>query len=269
MPLRRLKSSSMFRPLPLALAAVLFFAPAAVAEGSEGQAGAEAAKVAARSVEAMGGQDAWNALRYVRFDFFGFRTHTWDRHEGLHRLEGKTRDGDSYVVLLDLDRPADAREGRAWLNGEELSGDEKAERLDNAWGAWVNDVYWLLMPLKLRDPGVHLVSEGTEDLDGKTYDKVKLTFESVGLTPGDTYWAWFDQDTGLMHRWAYHLEGWEADREPTAWDWLDWQSYGTVKMSGKRRNVGDDSERYLADIAVFDELPKSVFTSMEPVSNTP
>lgn len=264
MPLRNESTSIHALLVGLLIASVGFLAAPAVADAT-GSADEEAARVAARSADAMGGQDAWDATRFIRFDFFGFRTHHWDRHQGRHRLEGKTRDGDEYVILLDLNSPADARVGKAWLNGEALSGDDLAQRLEYAWSAWINDVYWLIMPLKLRDPGVHLVSEGTEEIDGKSYDKVKLTFDSVGLTPGDTYWAWFDQETGLMHRWAYHLEGWEADREPTAWDWLEWRSYGDVKMSGTRRNVGDGSERLLNDIAVFDELPESVFTSVEPV----
>lgn len=259
--------------MKLATSTVLFLvlilaltpAPPASADDALGEADAAASAIAARSVEAMGGQAAWDATRYLRFNFFDFRTHYWDRHQGRHRLEGKTDDGKSYVVLLDLDSPADQRRGDAWLDGTKLEGADEAEWLDNAWSAWVNDVYWLLMPLKLRDPGVYLTSEGREDLDGVTYDKVKLTFRDVGLTPGDTYWAWFDPATGLMHRWAYHLEGWEADREPTAWDWLDWQSYGDVKMSGVRRKVEGGSERMLSDLAVFESLPDSVFTSPDPV----
>ncbi|MDA8019152.1 MAG: hypothetical protein MPN21_17065 [Thermoanaerobaculia bacterium] len=265
MPLRQRAFSTSRRSLLIILTLLLSLSIPGWASQSQGTADSEAAGIAARSVEAMGGQAAWDAVRYLRFDFFGFRTHHWDRHAGHHRLEGKTRDGDSYVILLDLHSPADARQGDAWLNGEKLSGDDEAQRLDYAWSAWINDVYWLLMPLKLRDPGVHLTSEGTEEIDGTNYQKVKLTFDGVGLTPGDTYWAWFEPKTGLMRRWAYHLENWEADREPTAWDWLDWQTYGDVKMSGVRRNVGDGSERPLADIAIFDELPGSVFTSPDPL----
>lgn len=256
--------------LPLAALALLLAVPAGDALGADPPsdeashpANDEAARVAAASVEAMGGETAWDALRFLRFDFFGFRTHHWDRHRGRHRLEGKTREGQSYVVLLDLD----SKDGDAWLDGAKLEGEAEAEWLENAWGAWINDTYWLLMPLKLRDPGVHLTYEGREDVDGTAYEKVKLTFDSVGLTPGDTYWAWFNPSTGLMHRWAYHLQGWEADREPTAWDWLDWQTYGDVTLSSVRRNVGDGSERALGNIAVFDSLPDSVFTSPDPVAD--
>ena len=48
------------------------------------------------------------------------------------------------------------RDGRAWLKGKELAGDEAKKHLEQAYAAWVNDTYWLLMPYKLKDPGVTL-----------------------------------------------------------------------------------------------------------------
>lgn len=222
-----------------------------------------AVAIAERALDAMGGADAWAATRFLRFDFFGFRMHHWDRQTGRHRLEGKTRDGDAYVVVHDLD----TREGHAWLNGEALAGEDLDDWLGRAWNAWINDTYWLLMPYKLLDPGVHLTHEGEESFDGTAYDKVKLTFDDgVGNTSGDTYWAWFDRESGLMDRWAYHLESWEADREPTAWRWTDWQSYGGIKLSSTRINVAEGGERGLGRIAVFDHLPDSAFTSPDAVA---
>lgn len=254
---RRASRAHLLRLLPLVALLGLVVSPVPASSDSD----ARAVEIAHRTLEAMGGAEAWDAVRFLRFDFFGFRAHHWDRETGRHRLEGKTREGQSYVVLHDLDR----RAGRAWLDGEELEGEALGEWLERAHGAWVNDTYWLLMPYKLLDPGVHLSYEGEMTLDGETYDTVKLTFDRVGLTPGDTYWAYFDRRTGLMDRWAYHLESWEADREPTHWLWLDWETYGGVKLSSTRRNLEDGSERGLGPIAVFDSLPESVFTSPEPV----
>jgi hypothetical protein len=93
-----------------------------------------------------------------------------------------------------------------------------------------------------------------------------LTFDGVGLTPGDRYWAYVNRSTHLMERWAYHLEDWDAEQEPTAWQWLDWQRYGGIMLSPRRVKTDDGSERLLGDIAVFDQLPDSVFTSPEPVT---
>jgi hypothetical protein len=241
------------------LIAVLLAMPGAAAADDE------ARRLAQRSLDAMGGAQAWDAVHFVRFTFAGFRTHYWDKYEGRYRLQGKNRQGDSYVVLMDLD----TKQGDAWLNGEKLAGDEAAKQLENAWGAWVNDTYWLIMPYKLFDPGVSLVSEGKETLDGKAYDKVRLTFDGVGLTPGDTYWVYFDPETGLVARWAYVLEGWEEGKEATAWTWGDWKSYGGVLLASERKMVGGDRELPMGDVAVFDSLPDSVFTSPEPVPDAP
>ncbi|MEO1084260.1 MAG: hypothetical protein AAFY88_08460 [Acidobacteriota bacterium] len=242
----------------LALALVTAFASPAAAEHHEKR-DEKAVKIAERSLEAMGGAEAWAATRYVRFDFFGFRLHHWDRHTGRHRLEGKNREGQEYVVVHNINDGGKG-EGSVWLDGAALEGDDRAQWLGNAYGAWINDVYWLVMPYKLLDPGVHLTYDGSEELDGTTYDKLKLTFEGVGLTPGDTYWAYIDRETGLMGRWAYHLESFKEDQEATAWRWAEWQTYGDVKLSSKREKVDDGAVRELGQIAVLDDLPDAAFT---------
>ena len=222
--------------------------------------------LAKKTIEAMGGQEAWEATRYLRFTFAGVRTHHWDKHQGRHRLEGKTRDGESYVVLSDLG----SKEGRAFKDGVELTGDEAAQMLEMAYGAWINDTYWLAMPFKLFDPGVHLEYEGTEDIDGTAYDKVKMTFDDVGLTPKDTYWIYFNPETGLVDRWSYFLQDWPASRTATVWNWSGWQSFGNLLLAPERTMVGDEDRQLpLADIAVFETLPDTVFESPEPVGGAP
>lgn len=225
--------------------------------GAEAPSGDPKAAALAESVlEHMGGQAAWDATRFVRFNFFGFRTHHWDRYTGRHRLEGANREGQTYVVLHDIN----SREGRAWLDGEELDGEKKAESLEMAYSAWINDTYWLFMPYKLRDPGVTLTLDGEETVDGVVHDKLKLTFDSVGLTPGDTYWAFVSRESGLMNYWAFHLQGWEAEREPSRWSWEEWQDYGGILLASKRHNAAADRTAMLGDIAVFDHLDDAVFT---------
>ncbi len=222
---------------------------------------AKAIELAQGVLTTMGGEDAWQGTRFLRFNFFGFRLHHWDRYTGRHRFEGTNRDGDSYVVLHNIN----TREGSVVVNGKTLKGDDKATWLKRAYGAWINDTYWLIMPYKLLDPGVHLTYDGEEKIDDITFDKLKLTFDKVGLTPGDTYWAYINRETGLMERWAYFLEGWEDNREPTVWQWLDWQRHGEIMLSSRRVNIDDGSERPLGDIKVFDSLPDEVFESPTPI----
>lgn len=214
-----------------------------------------AAEVAERVAAALGGAAAWQAAGVIRFAFAGRRRHVWDRAHDRHRVEGTTEGGETYVVVHDLA----SREGRAWVDGEPVTGEQLVEMLDDAWAAWVNDTYWLVMPYKLRDPGVTLSWEGEEELDGRPHDRLALSFAGVGLTPGDRYWAWIDRESGLMSRWGYVLQHQPADAEPTLWDWRGWRGYGGIMLSPERILVGGDRTLELAPIEVLDRVPEALF----------
>ena len=64
--------------------------------------------------------------------------------------------------------------------------------------------YFLAAPMKLRDPGSHLELTGERQLDGKTYDTARLTFDAgVGDTPDDWYVLYRDPETGRLAAMAY------------------------------------------------------------------
>jgi hypothetical protein len=227
------------------------------------QSAPSADSVAAHLQQALGGKDAWDKTHFIRFSFAGRRTHYWDKWTGRHRVEGDTKEGQHYVILENIN----TKEGSAWLGGQKQEGDKAAEFLKNGYGAWVNDTYWLLMPYKIKDPGVNLSYAGEETIDGKTYDKLALSFGQVGLTPGDRYWAYINRDTGLMDRWAYILESMPKEGPPTVWLWDGWQKYGAIMLAPHRTQVGSpDRKLELGDIAVLDQVPDAVFTSPEPVA---
>ncbi|HEX5758583.1 MAG TPA: hypothetical protein VF121_05275 [Thermoanaerobaculia bacterium] len=247
-----------------ALAPLLLAAAAAAAQPTpppQGQADPRAAEVAERLLTALGGREAWEATRYIRFNFNGRRTHVWDKHTGRHRVEGQTQEGKSFLVLHNV---ATREGGQAWLDGRPASAEEAPELLERAYGAWINDTYWLLMPYKLRDPGASLAFDGEETLDGQVYDKLRLSFQAVGLTPGDTYWAYVNRATGLMDRWAYRLQDQPPDAAPTVWLWQGWDTFGRIKLAPLRVQLGAERRLELRDIAVADTLPDTVFSSPEP-----
>jgi len=202
-----------------------------------------AVAVAVRTVAAMGGAPAFAALRTLRFDFVVERDgkevarfhHVWDRWDGRYRVEGLNREGKNTRTLLNVQRPG---EGRSFLDGQELGGEDLKKALERAYSRFINDTYWLLMPAKMQDPGVNLASEGEEVKDGTTYDVVRLTFgDGVGLTPQDTYWAYVSRNSGLMERWEFVLTGQEA-KDRAAFTWTDWQTVGGVRLSMKKTAVG-------------------------------
>lgn len=221
----------------------------------------KAAAIADQVLAELGGQKAWDGTRYLHFGFGGRRLHWWDKWDGRYRLEGKTKEGQGYVVLMNVNTKA----GAAWLDGQPLQGEALAKQLENAYGTWINDTYWLLMPYKLRDPGVNLAYDGEEKIGDATYDKLALSFERVGLTPGDRYWAFINRATHRMDRWAYVLEDDPAGKGPTAWLWQDWQRYGNILLSSLRQQVSGERSIALAPIEAPATLPDAVFTDPKPL----
>lgn len=252
------------RMLGTALVAVL----AAALFGITPQAAADekADALAAQTLEAMGGQQAFDNTRFLRFRFAGFRNHHWDKWTGRHRVEFTNRKGEHFVILENVNTKA----GRAWRDGVELTGEEAKKAVEAAYGTWINDTYWLLMPYKLRDPGVTLTWDGEESIDGVAYDKLHLKFAGVGLTPGDQYWAYINRQTKLMDRWAYILQDYEAGRPATAWKWGAWQRYGEIMLSSERTMVADEPRQLPLDqIAVDPTLPDAIFESGEALPEPP
>lgn len=93
-----------------------------------------------------------------------------------------------------------------------------------AWGAFINDSYWLLAPSKVKDPGV----ERTER-DGV----LELDFDGVGLTPGDHY-ELSVADDGRVTGWTYTLQ---SGREG-AWSFEDDRQLGPLRLSLRRVSEG-------------------------------
>ena len=133
--------------------------------GSDAQAIALADSVMA----AMGGREAWDNTRYIAWNFFGRRTHVWDKWTGNLRFEPQA----GKVILMNIN----TKEGRVFQNGEEVTDAEAvAGDLDAGYKAWVNDSYWLAMPYKLKDTGVTLKYVGAGELDdGRAGQILQLT----------------------------------------------------------------------------------------------
>lgn len=197
--------------------------------------------VADRTMAAMGGYDAWQETRVLRWEFFGRRRHTWDKRRGLDRIESGER-----VVLVHVD----SGEGRAWERGAEVNDPNalrKALQEARAW--WVNDSYWLAMPFKLKDTGVALRYLGERPLpDGRPADVLELTFLAVGQTPGNKYHVHVSRDRDLVERWEYFERADDAEPKLVT-PWTGWERHGRILLSGGR------GERRITGIEVLDAPP--------------
>lgn len=216
----------------------------------------KAGEIADKVMQALGGAEAWQETRVLTWKFFGNRFHIWDKHSGDIRVE----DTKGSVVIMNLN----TKQGRAWENGAEITDATKLqEKLDGAYRAWVNDSYWLVMPYKLKDPGVNLSYEREDETQaGVASHVLKLTFDDgTGVTPQNKYEVFVGKDDYMVHEWAYFPQA--GDEEPrlrTPWD--GWQQHGAIMLP---KDFGRFSHQ---DVAVMAEPPQGAFsdpTLMVPV----
>lgn len=217
-----------------------------------------AIEIADAVMKKMGGRRAWDETRYFRWRFFGRRLHVWDRHTGRIRIEGTDpKTGAPYVTLMNLR----TGEGRVLKGGEAVTDPSKLRAmLEAGEAAWINDSYWLLMPYKLKDTGVTLKYLGEHPMkDGRPADALELTFKDIGRTPHNKYLVFVARDSGLVEQWSFFAD--RDDDEPRfLCPWANWKRYGRIMLSDDRGEIGR-----LDELAVFDELPESVFTDPAPV----
>lgn len=211
------------------------------------QSDAAAIKIADEVMVAMGGRKAYDATRYLFWNFFGSRTLLWDKHEGNVRIESQR---DDFTVVMNIH----SMKGKVKMKGEELTHpDSLTKYLQKGKDIWINDSYWLVMPFKLKDSGVTLKYLGEEKGEnGSMSDILELCFKEVGVTPQNKYHVFVDRESKLVNKWSFYPKA--TDEEPrfsTPWD--GYKNFGKIKLSGGR------GKYELTDIKVLEKVEDGVF----------
>jgi hypothetical protein len=209
------------------LAVVLLSLVASAAGAETRDSDPRAVRIADQVMTALGGHQRWDDLVGLRWTFGASvsdtvrstRRHAWNKHTGWHRVEGSTRDGTRYVFIHKLGTD----QGMAWMGSTPIEGDSLKKLLKRANSLWINDTYWLLMPYKLRDPGVRLAMAGDTTMHGASYDRLALSFENVGDTPGDHYWVYVNRRTHRVERWDMVLQS--DQPPPKSYTWEGWETH--------------------------------------------
>jgi hypothetical protein len=200
---------------------------------------------------AMGGENNYNNTHFIEWDFVN-RKLIWDKWTGDVRVENPTA---NQVILVNIN----TLKGKVYENGILVKDETKANGLlEKGKNWWINDSYWLVMPWKLQDPGVHLTYVKTDKLpNGKTADILQLTFSAVGVTPENKYWLYVDKENHLIQQWAYYKNF--NDAEPKFLKpWNNYQKAGNILLSFDRPNedVGPKN------VIVKTNLDASIFTEL-------
>ena len=215
------------------------------------------------------GVDSFAKTRYLRFTWFvqdgearrNERTHTWDIQGQRNRLEGKTRDGKQLIATVDFA----TKTGQASLDGQIQFEADAKRYTDIAYSTLINDSYWLLMPFKLKDPGVRLRYDG--ELPGGpsvVYDKIQISFDDgIGLTSKDKYWIFVNRSTHMIERWSYVLQGAGAGTSPVAWEWKETADIGGMKFALRKTQAEGETAIVMENVKVLTEVPDQVYTGVE------
>ena len=223
--------------------------------------------VAYRIVEASVGLDAWNALPALRFEF-GFERggqrqisarHYWDKANDRYRVEWLGGEDSTFVAVFS----AWPDSARAFVNGTPLGGEAGDEAVATARRRTINDTYWLLAPLKLFDPGV--TRTFVPDSSDASTDVIRLSFDGVGLTPGDQYWLFADTETGRLKRWTFVLE---SNPTPRSFEWTAYQRLagpaGPVHLSARKQALGAPGAMLTDGLQAPATPDSTLFTDPQP-----
>ena len=213
---------------------------------------AKAIAIADEVMKAMGGRQNWDNTRYIKWNFFGSRVHTWDKWTGDIRIDYVK---EPQTVLMNIH----SMQGKAMRGDTLIDANHQRNQtiMQKGKAHWINDAYWLVMPFKLKDSGVSLKYVGEKNTEaGAIADVLSLTFKNVGVTPDNKYLVYVDKNTRLVTQWDFYTNASdEAPRFQIPWE--GYQQFGDIKLSGGRGKYA------LTDIEVLEALPEGTLFKFE------
>ncbi len=135
--------------------------------------------------------------------------------------------------------------------------------------------YFFAIPFVTADAGAHQHSMPPAELQGVTYNRVKITFgDGVGIAPKDQYVLWFEQDTHRLKMINYSVTYFDESRaeQYNAIVYSQWQEVGglivPLEMTGYKWEDGQLGEeryrKYTQNVRFAESRPSaSVFTNLK------
>lgn len=253
----------MMRRSPLLLLLLLLSCTFPVAAQTAGVDGTispnpEGDSLAAAVVRAAGG-DRWlkNPSITISFSFVIRRDgkelsryrHFWERRYNRVTVEGTMRDGRRWRAVVNDHA---SREGLASVDGTAAPDSLRDQILDAGYGRFVNDSYWLMMPLKLLDDGVHRARLNDSIFNGNPVEVLFIWFDNVGLTPGDRYRIFVDPKSHQVVGWRYMLQS----NRTGEYIWDNVTTVGPITLPMRKRTADGTQEIFFDDVVVDEGSPE-------------
>jgi hypothetical protein len=193
----------------------------------------------ADSVMLLAGGENWSKMKYISWSA-PERKLVWDTQQAKLRMENLRENA---IYLVDLN----TGQGRVQQNGNEITDpSELKNMLAKARFTWVNDIYALAMPFRLKDAGATLKYMGEDSLKGNLYNVLQLSLANDG-TSQDKYKVYVDIKAKVIKYWSYFADI-NHDTASFTRAWTN-DKYGSVMLSAGSGGVTLD-----------EQLPETTFT---------
>lgn len=183
----------------------------------------------------------WEETGAIKWSFRGVHHFVWDRNAPKGGAVEVRWDNNRVQFYAD-----DYKDGRVWMDGAPQDPEVRIEQIENAWGHFCNDSFWLIAPFKVRDPGT--IRKHVELENGEC--GLLVTYGSGGVTPGDSY-LWLLDEDGTPKAWKMWV-----NIIPIGGMRATWENYMTAQ-SGIRLATSHKMEGFhleLTDIAAGADL---------------
>ena len=210
-----------------------------------------AIEIADKVMTSIGGRENWDNTKYLKWSFFGKRLHYWNKETGDIRIEIQNSDA---IILMNIN----TLKGKVKIgNVMPTESDSLNKYLELGKEMWTNDSYWMFMPFKLKDGGVTLKYKQKRMMQDNEYaHALEITFSGVGETPDNMYIIYVDTYNYKIRQWDFYPI--PTMKEPAfSTTWNNYSKYGNIELASVR------STDTLTEIAVFEELAETVFTSFD------
>lgn len=213
---------------------------------------AKALAVADAMLAALGGEATWNNAKEIVW-FQGIvidgklvdgSRHAWDRWNGRHQYTRLDPAGQMGVTMHELFDTTSYAFVEGSAGAVPAMQADKEKMVAEARRRFDSDGYPLLLPYKVKDPGVHLKFAEERPVEGSPqgapmkYDVIQLTFDpGVGPASGDTWYLIVDKETHIPQSVEHVLSG-KTDADRMGFTYEKWVDAGGLKFATVRTTLG-------------------------------
>lgn len=243
----------------------IFFSLFLVASTVSAQQTPSADDLARSMFDVMAGGGAWEHARYFSYTFTLVKNgrvvaafpERWDRVTGDFYVSGERPDGLPFEAVINVTNKTvrGSVQGRRLTSAEDLKG-----LYQLAEARFTNDTFWLMMPLRIFDPGFYRAYDGPRtDTCGHTWDLLKVTVEAEKGKVTATYWPWLNRDSHLVDEWDMKLDIMPPDSPPVEFLFHDYRRIAGLLISTLREVRGQNQTVRLDKLTILPDVPKDAF----------